>query len=50
MSVVSNVDQAAHNVSNAVARAAAASIALQGRFQGTVAHPIFTQYQFYATG
>ena len=50
VSVVSNVTQPAHNVSAAVARVAAASIALQGQFQGSIEDPIWTQYQFYASG
>ena len=50
ISIVSNVTQPAHNVSDAVARVAAASIALQGRFEGSVKNPRFMQYQFYPRG
>lgn len=45
ISLVSNSTVPAHDVSDAVARVAAASIALQGRFD-----PSFRQYQFYAKG
>lgn len=50
ISLVNNSTIPAHNVSNAVAREAAASIALQGQFEGPIEDPNFTQYQFYASG
>jgi len=51
VSVVSNVTQPAHDLSDEVARVAVASIALQGQWhQGTLKHPIWSQYQFYAMG
>lgn len=50
ISGVSNATNAAQNVSNDVARIAAASIALQGRWAGTFQNKIWTQYQFYPAG
>jgi hypothetical protein len=50
VSLVSNVQQSAHIISNDVARVAAASIALQGRYHPEGDRQIFTQYQFYASG
>ena len=50
MSTVSNATQPAHNVPDAVARVAAASAALQGKFEGSPDNPKYTQYQFYTTG
>lgn len=47
VSAVRNATQDAHNIPNGVARVAAASIALEGRFSGNFD---FTQYQFYADG
>ena len=49
VSLVINAIQSAHDVPDGVAKLAAASIALQGRFRDTE-NPIFTQYQFYAGG
>ena len=51
ISPVSNVTKSAHNITDNIARVAAASIALQGRFQtGREGAQIFTQFQFYASG
>jgi hypothetical protein len=50
ISLVSNVTRHAHNVTDDVARIAAASIALQGRFTGELNDPNVIQYQFYASG
>lgn len=50
VSKVSNSQVPAHNVSDGIARAAAASIALQGRFQGPSSNPDYKQYQFYPSG
>lgn len=47
VSAVRNAMQDVHNIPDGVARVAAASIALQGRYSGT---SDFTQYQFYADG
>lgn len=50
VSAVSNAWQEAHNIPNGVAREAAASIALQGRWFGDITNQQWTQYQFYANG
>ena len=50
VSDVSNATQAAHNVSDPVARVAAASIALHGQYEGTEKDKKFMQFQFYAAG
>lgn len=50
VSVVTNVKNPAHNVSDSTAREAAASIALQGQFRGTGPNIDFTQWQWYANG
>ena len=47
VTAVSNANRTEHKVTDAVARIAAASIALQGRFSGD---HVFKQYQFYASG
>ena len=48
ISEVSNATTALQDVPDSVARVAAASIALQGRWSGPVKNKIWTQYQFYA--
>lgn len=48
--VVTNVRNPAHNISDATARKAAASIALQGQFHNTGDDRDFTQFQWYANG
>ena len=48
VSEVSNAMTDLQDVPNSVARIAAASIALQGRWTGPVENKIWTQYQFYA--
>ncbi|KAL8684702.1 MAG: hypothetical protein Q9224_006178, partial [Gallowayella concinna] len=50
VSHVSNSKLPEHNVPDSVARVAAVSIALQGRFQGPRDGVDFHQYQFYARG
>ena len=50
VSPVSNAIQDAHHVPDSVARIAAASIALQGRWSSNNGDPDYTQYQFYAYG
>lgn len=50
VSSVSNATQNAHRIPDDVAREAAASIALQGRWSGTIDDQHYTQYQFYANG
>lgn len=50
ISKVSNASRPEHDIPDAVARLAAASIALQGQWSGTLKHEVFTQYQFYAGG
>ena len=53
ISVVKNAWRPEHNIPNDVAKVAAASIALQGRFVGDYQNyslKDFEQYQFYATG
>lgn len=50
VSPVSNATQDAHKIPDGVARLAAASIALQGRWGGRLSNRSFTQYQFYAYG
>lgn len=50
VNTVTNVQNLAHSISDAMAREAAASIALQGQFRGTVDDPDFTQWQWYASG
>ncbi|KAL9608062.1 MAG: hypothetical protein Q9167_007075, partial [Letrouitia subvulpina] len=45
---VTNVINPAHNISDGMAREAAASIALQGQWKGRMKHPVFTQWQWYA--
>ncbi|KAL9125461.1 MAG: hypothetical protein Q9217_005336 [Psora testacea] len=47
VSPVTNVINPAHNISDGVARVAAASIALQGQFKGRK-NRVFTQWQWYA--
>ena len=48
ISEVSNTTTDLQDVPNSVARVAAASIALQGRWTGPLENKIWTQYQFYA--
>ena len=50
VSPVNDADQPAHHVPDAMARLAAASIALQGRFTGPQSDKNFMQFQFYASG
>lgn len=50
VSEVSNAMQDAHKIPNGVAREAAASIALQGRWSGPYNDKHWMQYQFYANG
>lgn len=50
VSAVSNVTQKDHQVPDGVARIAAASIALQGRYKNISGKFDYTQYQFYAYG
>ena len=53
ISEVNNASQPQHSVPNRVAKIAAASIALQGRYTGPVDNPDehdYTQFQFYASG
>lgn len=50
VSPVSNVMQDAHQVPDSVARIAAASIALQGRWSPNNGDRDYTQYQFYTNG
>ncbi|MCJ1344262.1 hypothetical protein MMC31_002465 [Peltigera leucophlebia] len=50
VSAVSNATQDEHNVPNNVARIAAASIALQGRYHDNGRDKVYTQFQFYAYG
>ena len=45
---VANVVDPAHNISDDMAREAAASIALQGQFKGSMENPVYTQWQWYA--
>ena len=47
---LTNVDDPRHNISDALARQAVASIALQGQFKGSFSSPDFTQWQWYAAG
>ena len=50
ISNVTNPELPEHNIPDAVARVAAVSIALQGRYQGPLDNQDFHQYQFYAAG
>ena len=50
VSTVTNVLNSAHNITDGIAREAAASIALQGQFKMSSDNPDFTQWQWYATG
>ena len=50
ISVVNNASLPQHSIPDGVAKIAAASIALQGRFAGPVNDPDYKQYQFYASG
>ena len=53
ISEVNNVTQPHHVIPNNVAKIAAASIARQGRYSGSVDDPDehdYTQFQFYASG
>ena len=50
ISVVNNAQRPEHNIPNDVAKVAAASIAVQGRFAGDPQNDDFRQHQFYATG
>ena len=50
VSSVSNTAQDSHDIPDSMARIAAASIALQGRWTGTIEDRRWTQYQFYAHG
>ena len=50
ISQVKNASQPEHSISNDVAKIAAASIALQGRFVGPITDPNYQQFQFYASG
>ena len=50
LSAVSNVHDLRHQVPNAIARQAIASIALQGQFKGDPNNPDFTQWQWFAYG
>ncbi|KAG8529864.1 uncharacterized protein KY384_005345 [Bacidia gigantensis] len=51
VSLVSNVKNPQHNITNDVARQAAASIALQGQFHAGAGTPFdWTQWQWYASG
>ena len=48
--IVTNVKDPRHNISDALAREAVASIALQGQFKGSFPDRDFTQWQWYANG
>ncbi|KAL8666575.1 MAG: hypothetical protein Q9202_001373 [Teloschistes flavicans] len=48
--VVGNVKDPKHNLTDGVARQAAASIALQGQWRGTRGHMNWVQWQWYASG
>lgn len=50
VSNVTHVQNPAHDISDATAREAVASIALQGQFRGTRNNVDFTQWQWYASG
>ena len=50
ISAVSNVVNPKHNITNEVAREAAASIALQGQWRGPGEDPDYRQWQWYAEG
>ncbi|KAL9602541.1 MAG: hypothetical protein Q9179_002523, partial [Wetmoreana sp. 5 TL-2023] len=50
VSVVRNVHNVDHNITNGVARQAAASIALQGQWKGALNNPDNRQWQWYAFG
>ena len=50
ISLVGNAYRPEHAISDTMAKRAAASIALQGRFTGPVNDPNYMQYQFYASG
>lgn len=47
---VTNVNDPKHNITDQIAREAAASIALQGQYRGPGDDPDFTQWQWYANG
>ena len=48
ISEVKNATSVAHDISDSMARIAAASIALQGRWAGDIHNKVWTQYQFHA--
>ena len=50
VNAVSNVLDPKHNITDGVAREAAASIALQGQYRGSGEDPDFRQWQWYADG